>query len=106
MRGAAPSLGRVSQLRNTASTTTVTIPAGCIEPEFRAEAESELAEGKRLSEFVVASVRVGVERRRVQAELVAGGVLQIRNLLFFTSSFSVHQKIADAQVYARPGPGA
>lgn len=53
---------------------TATIPSVRVEPEFRAEVESVLAEGESLSEFVEASVRAGVERRRVQAEFVARGL--------------------------------
>lgn len=53
---------------------TATIPSVRIEPELRAEIEAALAEGETLSEFVEASVRAGVERRRVQAEFVARGL--------------------------------
>jgi hypothetical protein len=45
-----------------------------VEPEFRAEVEAVLGEGETLSEFVEASVRAGVERRRVQAEFVGRGL--------------------------------
>lgn len=53
---------------------TATIPAVRVEPEFRTKMEAVLAEGETLSEFVEASVRAGVERRRVQAEFVARGL--------------------------------
>jgi Arc/MetJ-type ribon-helix-helix transcriptional regulator len=53
---------------------TATIPSVRVEPEFRAEVESVLAEGESLSEFVEASVRASVERRRVHAEFVARGL--------------------------------
>ena len=53
---------------------TATIPAVRVEPEFRAEMEAVLAEGESMSEFVEASVRAGVERRRAQAEFVARGL--------------------------------
>ena len=53
---------------------TATIPAVRVEPEFRAEVESVLAEGESLSEFVEASVRASVERRRFQAEFIARGL--------------------------------
>ena len=45
-----------------------------VEPDFRAEVEAVLADGETLSEFVEASVRAGVERRRVQGEFVARGL--------------------------------
>ena len=48
-----------------------TIPSVRVEPEFRAEVESVLAEGESLSEFVEASVRASVERRRIQTEFIA-----------------------------------
>ena len=65
---------RVVQLRCIAMMKTATIPAVRVEPEFRAEVESVLAEGESLSEFVEASVRASVERRRFQAEFIARGL--------------------------------
>lgn len=53
---------------------TATIPSVRVEPEFRAEVESLLGEGETLSEFVEASVRATVQRRRVQAEFIARGL--------------------------------
>ena len=50
---------------------TATIPSVRVEPAFRAEVEAVLAEGATLTEFVEASVRAGVERRRVQGEFFA-----------------------------------
>ena len=70
----AASLDLVAQLRYIAPMKTATIPSVRVEPEFRAELESVLAEGESLSEFVEASVRASVERRRVQAEFVARGL--------------------------------
>ncbi len=68
------SVDDVAQLRYTALMKTATIPAVRVEPEFRAEVESVLAEGESLSEFVEASVRTSVNRRLVQAEFVARGL--------------------------------
>lgn len=51
-----------------------TIPSIRVEPDFRAEVESVLAEGETLSQFVEASVRASVERRRMQAEFIARGL--------------------------------
>ena len=51
-----------------------TIPSVRVEPELRAEVESLLGEGETLSEFVEASVRASVQRRRVQAEFIARGL--------------------------------
>jgi hypothetical protein len=53
---------------------TATIPSIRVEPDFRAEVEAVLTDGETLSEFVEASVRAGVERRRVQAEFIARGL--------------------------------
>jgi len=53
---------------------TATIPSVRVEPEFRAEVESVLGDGETLSEFVEASVRASVERRRIQAEFIARGL--------------------------------
>ncbi len=53
---------------------TATIPSVRVEPDFRAEVEAVLADGETLSEFVEASVRANVERRRVQAEFIARGL--------------------------------
>lgn len=69
-----PSPGRVAQLRYSRFMKTATIPSVRVEPEFRAEVESVLAEGESLSEFVEASVRASVARRRVQAEFIARGL--------------------------------
>jgi len=52
----------------------VTIPSIRVEPELRAEVESLLSEGETLSEFVEASVRATVLRRRHQAEFMARGL--------------------------------
>ena len=53
---------------------TATIPSVRVAPVVRAEVVSVLAEGESLSEFVEASVRAMVERRRAQAEFVARGL--------------------------------
>ena len=66
--------GNVPHLRYTGSVKTATIPSVRVEPEFRAEVEAVLTEGETLSEFVEASVRANVERRRVQAEFIARGL--------------------------------
>jgi len=63
-----------AQMRYTGSMKTTTIPSVRVEPGFRAEVEAVLIEGETLSEFVEASVRAGVERRRVQAEFIARGL--------------------------------
>lgn len=67
-------MDRAAQLRYSQHMKTATIPSVRVEPEFRAEVESVLTEGESLSEFVEASVRASVERRRVQAEFVARGL--------------------------------
>ena len=61
-------------MRYTVAMKTASIPSVRVEPEFRAEVEAVLAEGESLSEFVEASVRASVERRRVQAEFIARGL--------------------------------
>jgi predicted transcriptional regulator len=53
---------------------TTTIPSIRVEPDFRAEVEAVLAEGETLTQFVEASVRASVERRRMQAEFIARGL--------------------------------
>lgn len=53
---------------------TATIPSVRVEPELRSEVESLLGEGETLSEFVEASVRASVQRRRIQAEFIARGL--------------------------------
>jgi Arc/MetJ-type ribon-helix-helix transcriptional regulator len=61
-------------MRYTLRMKTATIPSVRVDPEFRAEVESLLGEGETLSEFVEASVRATVQRRRVQAEFIARGL--------------------------------
>ena len=53
---------------------TATIPSVRVEPELRAQVESLLGEGETVSEFVEASVRATVLRRRNQAEFIARGL--------------------------------
>ena len=53
---------------------TATIPSVRVEPELRAEVESLLGEGETVSEFVEASVRATVLRRRNQAEFITRGL--------------------------------
>jgi predicted transcriptional regulator len=53
---------------------TTTIPSIRVEPDFRAKVEAVLSEGETLSQFVEASVRASVERRRIQAEFIARGL--------------------------------
>ena len=64
----------VAHLRYTNAMKTTTIPSIRVEPDFRAEVEAVLADGETLSQFVEASVRASVERRRVQAEFLARGL--------------------------------
>jgi len=61
-------------MRYTLRMKTASIPSVRVDPEFRAEVESLLGEGETLSEFVEASVRATVQRRRVQAEFIARGL--------------------------------
>ena len=69
-----PRLLSVAQLRYTSLMKTTTIPSIRVQPDFRAEVEAVLADGETLSQFVEASVRASVERRRVQAEFIARGL--------------------------------
>ena len=64
----------MAQLRYTKRMKTTTIPSIRVEPDFRAEVEAVLTEGETLSQFVEASVRASVERRRMQAEFIARGL--------------------------------
>ncbi len=73
---------------------TATIPSVRVEPEFRAEVESVLAEGETLSEFVEASVRASVERRRVQAEFVTRG-LRSRDQAKLSGDYVDGDEVAD-----------
>ncbi len=50
------------------------IPSVRVEPELRVEVESLLVDGETVSEFVEASVRAAVLRRRNQAEFIARGL--------------------------------
>ena len=60
---------------------TATIPSVRVEPELRAEVESLLSEGETMSEFVEASVRATVLRRRNQAEFIARGLRSLDDAL-------------------------
>jgi hypothetical protein len=61
-------------MRYTVAMKTASIPSVRVEPELRAEVESMLGEGETLSEFVEASIREKVERRRFQEEFIARGL--------------------------------
>jgi hypothetical protein len=63
-----------TQLRYNLKVKTASIPSVRVEPELRAEVESLLGEAETLSEFVEASVRASVARRRNQAEFVSRGL--------------------------------
>lgn len=67
------SRGRVTQSRCAASMKTTTIPSIRVGPDFRAEVEAVPGEEETRSQFVEASVRASVERRRMQAEFIARG---------------------------------
>ena len=58
---------------------TATIPSVRVEPELRAEVESLLGVGETVSEFVEASVRATVLRRRHQAEFIARGLQSLED---------------------------
>ena len=53
---------------------TATIPSVRVEPELRAEVESLLSDGETVSQFVEASIRATVLRRRHQTEFIARGL--------------------------------
>lgn len=61
-------------MRYSAGMKTTTLPSIRVEPDFRAEVEAALGEGETLSQFVEASVRAHVERRRMQVEFIARGL--------------------------------
>ena len=58
---------------------TATIPSVRVEPELRAEVEALLTRGETVSEFVEASVRATVLRRRHQAEFIARGLRSLED---------------------------
>jgi hypothetical protein len=68
------SLNHVAHLRYAERMKTSTIPSIRVAPDFRAEVEAVLVEGETLTQFVEASVRASVERRRMQAEFIARGL--------------------------------
>jgi predicted transcriptional regulator len=53
---------------------TATIPSLRVDPELRHAAESVLQNGESLSSFVEQSLRVNIERRRLQREFIARGL--------------------------------
>lgn len=50
------------------------IPSLRVDPELRQAAESVLQEGESLSSFMEQSLRLNIERRRVQQEFIARGL--------------------------------
>ncbi|MEA1922725.1 MAG: YlcI/YnfO family protein [Pseudomonadota bacterium] len=53
---------------------TSTIPSLRVEPELRHAAESVLRSNESLSSFVAQSLRININRRRVQQEFIARGL--------------------------------
>lgn len=53
---------------------TASIPSLRVDPELREAAESVLQQGESLSNFVEQSLRLNIERRRVQQEFIARGL--------------------------------
>lgn len=53
---------------------TATLPSLRVDPELREAAEAVLEEGESLSNFVEASVREAIDRRRTRAEFVKRGL--------------------------------
>lgn len=60
---------------------TATIPSLRVDPDLRRAAEELLADGETLSSFVEQSLREGIERRRLQGEFIARGLLARDNAL-------------------------
>jgi hypothetical protein len=60
-------------------TKSATLPSIHVEPELRAEVESLLSDGETLFEFVEASVRAAVLRRRNQTQFVARGLRSLED---------------------------
>lgn len=58
---------------------TASIPSVRVEPELRTEVESLLADGETMSQFVEASVRAAVQRRRHQADFIARGLRSLKD---------------------------
>ncbi|MDD5035489.1 MAG: hypothetical protein PHE55_12110 [Methylococcaceae bacterium] len=53
---------------------TASIPSLRVEPALRSAAESVLQDGESLSSFVEQSIRICVDRRRLQKEFIARGL--------------------------------
>lgn len=53
---------------------TSSFPSLRVDPELRRAAESVLKEGESLSSFVEHSIRMNIERRRLQQEFIARGL--------------------------------
>jgi len=80
---------------------TATIASVRVAPAFRAEVVSVLAERESLGEFVEASMRATVQRRRAQAEFVARGrrsrddALRAGDYIFAEDALSKRQRKLD-----------
>ena len=53
---------------------TATLPSLRVEPEFRQQLETVLAEGETVSAFIEKSLRESVQRRKSQAEFIKRGM--------------------------------
>jgi len=74
-----------------------TLPPVRVDDELRAAAESVLAEGESLSNFIEATVRRAVDYRRVQAQFLERGQMAAEHYRTTGVSYSADEVLASLQ---------
>jgi hypothetical protein len=74
---------------------TATLPSIRVEPEFRDQVESMLAEGETLSAFVESALRESLHRRRAQAEFLKRGMDSLARVKAGEPTISAEEMITE-----------
>ncbi len=81
-----------------------TMPSLRVEPDLRKAAENVLREGETLSSFMEASLRAGIQHRKVQQEFIARGLASKKEALQtgeYYSSGAVHDELHSMLAHAQ-----
>jgi len=72
-----------------------TIPSLRVEPEFRDQLESVLAEGESISAFVEKALRESLHRRKTQAEFIKRGMESLARYKAGEPTVPAHEVVAE-----------
>lgn len=72
-----------------------TLPPLRVEPEFRDELETVLAEGETVSAFIEKSLRESVQRRKTQAEFIKRGMESLARVKAGERTYTTEEVVAE-----------